>query len=307
MNTSYDSITNSIYLTKGATDESQPMKIRTGQASYTEKNIIVLHKNSNDTEDILCKGNLYNIDGYTYCSMSTVLSELELLGEYDENGVYQISKPSGKLVKLDKGMEYFYFTANSDKKILKEIYMADELLNEAMLTDKTFDPNITKQTADGYEFIIPDIGIKVISTSNYTFEICMGTGNDYIVLDGTEGRHDYEKGNPNADDKLILIDLQGDDPRSYFSFNQVDYKGSKVTSSRMEDAKSMSRAQYDNEYKVLNQWAIPFIYEDRDNKIIYEAIIVENLLETSSGRKCLKESFFKVEDFVNYGNKILDY
>ena len=41
-----------------------------------------------------------------------------------------------------------------------------------------------------------------------------------------------------------------------------------------------------------------------DDDKVYEVIAVENLLEKPEGSKCLKESFYKVTDFIYSGNEI---
>ena len=299
---SYDSVAKRVVIKNESNAEKSKFSVVGAKTAVSVENMNIY---GNDIDySALKDSEVYNADGYTYCELVSIS---KLFSEMDKAD--GIQKPSesfdNDIVEYENDMGKFF---TSGKNIV------DTLTNDVhKATDAKVDKAIRKSLLKvGNYKVVPDVktyvknmkGMEIIIVD---FDIDYGNGEGisreyiYMPVDGTESEKtidttikgtDIEKMNVNIN--TVTMD---------FNHKTYEYKGSAVTKGKLDSAKAMSAAEY-SDYKLLDQWTVPFIYKSYDDDKVYEVITVENLLEKTDGSKCLKESFYKVTDFIYSGNEL---
>ena len=299
---SYDSSTKRVVIKNESNAEKSKFSVVGAKTAVSVENMNIY---GNDIDySALKNSEVYNADGYTYCELNSIL---KLFSEMDKAD--GIQKPSesfdNDIVEYENDMGNFF---TSGKNIV------DTLTNDVhKATDAKVDKAIRKSLLKvGNYKVVSDVktyvkNIKGMEIIIVDFDIDYGNGEGisreyiYMPVDGTESEKtiditikgtDIEKINANIN--TVTMD---------FNHKTYEYKGSAVTKGKLDSAKAMSAAEY-SDYKILDRWTVPFIYKSYDDDKVYEVIAVENLLEKPDGSKCLKESFYKVTDFIYSGNEI---
>ena len=299
---SYDSVAKRVVIKNESNAEKSKFSVVGAKTAVSVGNMNIY---GNDIDySALKNSEVYNADGYTYCELNSIL---KLFSEMDKAD--GIQKPSesfdNDIVEYENDMGKFF---TSGKNIV------DTLTNDVhKATDAKVDKAIRKSLLKvGNYKVVSDVktyvknmkGMEIIIVD---FDINYGNG------EGISREYIYMPVDGNESEKTIYTTIKGTDIEKMnvnintvtmdFNHKTYEYKGSAVTNGKLDSAKAMSAAEY-RDYKLLDQWTVPFIYKSYDDDKVYEVIAVENLLEKPDGSKCLKESFYKVTDFIYSGNEI---
>lgn len=299
---SYDSSTKRVVIKNESNAEKSKFSVVGAKTAVSVENMNIY---GNDIDySALKDSEVYNADGYTYCELNSIL---KLFSEMDNAD--GIQKPSesfdNDIVEYENDMGNFF---TSGKNIV------DTLTNDVhKATDAKVDKAIRKSLLKvGNYKVVSDVktyvknmkGMEIIIVD---FDIDYGNGEGisreyiYMPVDGTESEKTIDTTIKDTDIEKINVNINT--VTMDFNHKTYEYKGSAVTKGKLDSAKAMSAAEY-RDYKMLDQWTVPFIYKSYDDDKVYEVIAVENLLEKTDGSKCLKESFYKVTDFIYSGNEI---
>ena len=299
---SYDSVAKRVVIKNESNAEKSKFSVVGAKTAVSVENMNIY---GNDIDySALKDSEVYNADGYTYCELNSIL---KLFSEMDKAD--GIQKPSesfdNDIVEYENDMGKFF---TSGKNIV------DTLTNDVhKATDAKIDRAIRKSLLKvGNYKVVSDVktyvknmkGMEIIIVD---FDIDYGNGEGisreyiYMPVDGTESEKTIDTTIKGTDIEKINVNINT--VTMDFNHKTYEYKGSAVTKDKLDSAKAMSAAEY-KDYKVLDQWTVPFIYKSYDDDKVYEVIAVENLLEKTDGSKCLKESFYKVTDFIYSGNEI---
>ena len=303
---SYDSSTKRVVIKNESNAEKSKFSVVGAKTAVSVENMNIY---GNDIDySALKNSEVYNADGYTYCELNSIL---KLFSEMDKAD--GIQKPSesfdNDIVEYENDMGKFF---TSGKNIV------DTLTNDVhKATDAKIDKAVRKSLlkVDNYK-VVSDVktyvknmkGMEIIIVD---FDINYGNGEGisreyiYMPVDGNESEKTIDTTIKDTDIEKINVNINVNINTVTMDFNHktYEYKGSAVTKGKLDSAKAMSAAEY-RDYKLLDQWTVPFIYKSYDDDKVYEVIAVENLLEKPDGSKCLKESFYKVTDFIYSGNEI---
>lgn len=299
---SYDSVAKRVVIKNESNAEKSKFSVVGAKTAVSVENMNIY---GNDIDySALKNSEVYNADGYTYCELVSIL---KLFSEMDKAD--GIQKPSesfdNDIVEYENDMGKFF---TSGKNIV------DTLTNDVhKATDAKVDKAIRKSLLKvGNYKVVSDVktyvknmkGMEIIIVD---FDIDYGNGEGisreyiYMPVDGTESEKTIDTTIKDTDVEKINVNINT--VTMDFNHKTYEYKGSAVTKGKLDSAKAMSAAEY-SDYKLLDQWTVPFIYKSYDDDKVYEVIAVENLLEKPDGSKCLKESFYKVTDFIYSGNEI---
>lgn len=299
---SYDSSTKRVVIKNESNAEKSKFSVVGAKTAVSVENMNIY---GNDIDySALKNSEVYNADGYTYCELVSIS---KLFSEMDKAD--GIQKPSesfdNDIVEYENDMGNFF---TSGKNIV------DTLTNDVhKATDAKVDKAIRKSLLKvGNYKVVSDVktyvknmkGMEIIIVD---FDIDYGNGEGisreyiYMPVDGTESEKTIDTTIKDTDVEKINVNINT--VTMDFNHKTYEYKGSAVTNGKLDSAKAMSAAEY-SDYKLLDQWTVPFIYKSYDDDKVYEVITVENLLEKPDGSKCLKESFYKVTDFIYSGNEI---
>ena len=299
---SYDSSTKRVVIKNESNAEKSKFSVVGAKTAVSVENMNIY---GNDIDySALKNSEVYNADGYTYCELNSIL---KLFSEMDKAD--GIQKPSesfdNDIVEYENDMGKFF---TSGKNIV------DTLTNDVhKATDAKIDKAVRKSLLKvGNYKVVSDVktyvknmkGMEIIIVD---FDIDYGNGEGisreyiYMPVDGTESEKTIDTTIKGTDIEKINVNINT--VTMDFNHKTYEYKGSAVTKGKLDSAKAMSAAEY-RDYKILDQWTVPFIYKSYDDDKVYEVIAVENLLEKPDGSKCLKESFYKVTDFIYSGNEL---
>ena len=299
---SYDSSTNRVVIKNESNAEKSKFSVVGAKTAVSVENMNIY---GNDIDySALKNSEVYNADGYTYCEFNSIL---KLFSEMDKAD--GIQKPSesfdNDIVEYENDMGKFF---TSGKNIV------DTLTNYVhKATDAKVDKAIRKSLLKvGNYKVVSDVktylknmkGMEIIIVD---FDIDYGNGEGisreyiYMPVDGNESEKTIDTTIKDTDVEKINVNINT--VTMDFNHKTYEYKGSAATKDKLDSAKAMSASEY-RDYKLLDQWTVPFIYKSYDDDKVYEVITVENLLEKPDGSKCLKESFYKVTDFIYSGNEL---
>ncbi len=299
---SYDSLTKRVVIKNESNAEKSKFSVVGAKTAVSVENMNIY---GNDIDySALKDSEVYNADGYTYCELNSIS---KLFSEMDKAD--GIQKPSesfdNDIVEYENDMGNFF---TSGKNIV------DTLTNDVhKATDAKVDKAIRKSLLKvGNYKVVSDVktyvknmkGMEIIIVD---FDINYGNGEGisreyiYMPVDGNESEKTIDTTIKGTDVEKINVNINT--VNMDFNHKTYEYKGSAATKDKLDSAKAMSAAEY-RDYKLLDQWTVPFIYKSYDDDKVYEVIAVENLLEKPDGSKCLKESFYKVTDFIYSGNEI---
>lgn len=299
---SYDSSTKRVVIKNESNAEKSKFSVVGAKTAVSVENMNIY---GNDIDySALKNSEVYNADGYTYCELVSIS---KLFSEMDKAD--GIQKPSesfdNDIVEYENDMGKFF---TSGKNIV------DTLTNDVhKATDAKVDKAIRKSLLKvGNYKVVSDVktyvknmkGMEIIIVD---FDIDYGNGEGisreyiYMPVDGTESEKTIDTTIKDTDIEKINVNINT--VTMDFNHKTYEYNGSAVTKGKLDSAKVMSASEY-SDYKILDQWTVPFIYKSYDDDKVYEVIAVENLLEKPDGSKCLKESFYKVTDFIYSGNEI---
>jgi len=299
---SYDSSTKRVVIKNESNTEKSKSSVVGAKTAVSVGNMNIY---GNDTDySALKDSEVYNADGYTYCELNSIL---KLFSEMDKaDGIQkQTESFDNDIVEYENDMGNFF---TSGKNIV------NTLTNDAhKATDAKIDKAVRKSLLKvGNYKVVSDVktyvknmkGMEIIIVD---FDINYGNGEGisreyiYMPVDGTESEKTIDTTIKDTDIEKINVNINT--VTMDFNHKTYEYKGSAVTKGKLDSAKAMSAAEY-SDYKLLDQWTVPFIYKSYDDDKVYEVIAVENLLEKPDGSKCLKESFYKVTDFIYSGNEL---
>ncbi len=299
---SYDSVAKRVVIKNESNAEKSKFSVVGAKTAVSVENMNIY---GNDIDySALKDSEVYNADGYTYCELNSILKLFSGMDKADG-----IQKPSesfdNDIVEYENDMGKFF---TSGKNIV------DTLTNDVhKATDAKVDKAIRKSLLKvGNYKVVSDVktyvknmkGMEIIIVD---FDIDYGNGEGisreyiYMPVDGTESEKTIDTTIKDTDVEKINVNINT--VTMDFNHKTYEYKGSAATKGKLDSAKAMSAAEY-SDYKLLDQWTVPFIYKSYDDDKVYEVIAVENLLEKPDGGKCLKESFYKVTDFIYSGNEI---
>ena len=299
---SYDSVAKRVVIKNESNAEKSKFSVVGAKTAVSVENMNIY---GNDIDySALKDSEVYNADGYTYCELNSILKLFSGMDKADG-----IQKPSesfdNDIVEYENDMGKFF---TSGKNIV------DTLTNDVHnATDAKVDKAIRKSLLKvGNYKVVSDVktyvknmkGMEIIIVD---FDIDYGNGEGisreyiYMPVDGTESEKTIDTTIKDTDVEKINVNINT--VTMDFNHKTYEYKGSAATKGKLDSAKAMSAAEY-SDYKLLDQWTVPFIYKSYDDDKVYEVIAVENLLEKPDGGKCLKESFYKVTDFIYSGNEI---
>ena len=299
---SYDSVAKRVVIKNESNAEKSKFSVVGAKTAVSVENMNIY---GNDIDySALKDSEVYNADGYTYCELNSIL---KLFSEMDKAD--GIQKPTesfdNDIVEYENDMGNFF---TSGKNIV------DTLTNDVhKATDAKVDKAVRKSLLKvGNYKVVSDVktyvknmkGMEIIIVD---FDIDYGNGEGisreyiYMPVDGTESEKTIDTTIKDTDIEKINVNINT--VTMDFNHKTYEYKGSAATNGKLDSAKAMSAAEY-SDYKLLDQWTVPFIYKSYDDDKVYEVIAVENLLEKPDGSKCLKESFYKVTDFIYSGNEI---
>ena len=299
---SYDSVAKRVVIKNESNAEKSKFSVVGAKTAVSVENMNIY---GNDIDySALKNSEVYNADGYTYCELVSIS---KLFSEMDKAD--GIQKPSesfdNDIVEYENDMGKFFTSGKS---------IVDTLTNDVhKATDAKVDKAIRKSLLKvGNYKVVSDVktyvknmkGMEIIIVD---FDIDYGNGegisreNIYMPVDGTESEKTIDTTIKDTDIEKINVNINT--VTMDFNHKTYEYKRSAVTKDKLDSVKAMSAAEY-RDYKLLDQWTVPFIYKSYDDDKVYEVIAVENLLEKPDGSKCLKESFYKVTDFIYSGNEI---
>ena len=299
---SYDSVAKRVVIKNKSNAEKSKFSVVGAKTAVSVENMNIY---GNDIDySALKDSEVYNADGYTYCELNSIL---KLFSEMDKAD--GIQKPSesfdNDIVEYENDMGKFFTSGKN---------IADTLTNDVhKATDAKVDKAIRKSLLKvGNYKVVSDVktyvnnmkGMEIIIVD---FDINYGNGEGisreyiYMPVDGNESEKTIDTTIKDTDVEKINVNINT--VTMDFNHKTYEYKGSAVTKGKLDSAKAMSAAEY-RDYKLLDQWTVPFIYKSYDDDKVYEVIAVENLLEKPDGSKCLKESFYKVTDFIYSGNEL---
>ena len=299
---SYDSVAKRVVIKNESNAEKSKFSVVGAKTAVSVENMNIY---GNDIDySALKNSEVYNADGYTYCELVSIS---KLFSEMDKaDGIQKLSESfDNDIVEYENDMGKFF---TSGKNIV------DTLTNDVhKATDAKIDRAICKSLLKvGNYKVVSDVktyvknmkGMEIIIVD---FDINYGNGEGisreyiYMPVDGNESEKTIDTTIKDTDIEKINVNINT--VTMDFNHKTYEYKRSAVTKDKLDSAKAMSASEY-SDYKLLDQWTVPFIYKSYDDDKVYEVITVENLLEKSDGSKCLKESFYKVTDFIYSGNEI---
>ena len=299
---SYDSSTKRVVIKNESNAEKSKFSVVGAKTAVSVENMNIY---GNDIDySALKDSEVYNADGYTYCelvSISKLFSEMDKAdgiqkpSESFDNDIVEYENDMGKLFTSGKNIVntltndvHKATDAKIDRAVRKSLLKVG---NYKVVSDvKTYLKNMK-----GMEIIIVDFDIDYGNGEGISREYI------YMPVDGNESEKTIDTTIKDTDIEKMNVNINT--VTMDFNHKTYEYKGSAVTKGKLDSAKAMSAAEY-RDYKVLDQWTVPFIYKSYDDDKVYEVITVENLLEKPDGSKCLKESFYKVTDFIYSGNEI---
>ncbi len=299
---SYDSSTKRVVIKNESNAEKSKSSVVGAKTAVSVENMNIY---GNDIDySALKNSEVYNADGYTYCELNSIL---KLFSEMDKaDGIQkQTESFDNDIVEYENDMGNFFTSGkNIVNTLTNDVHKADDAKVDRAIRKSLLKVGNYKVVSDVKTYVKNMKGMEIIIVD---FDINYGNGEGisreyiYMPVDGTESEKtidttikgtDIEKMNVNIN--TVTMD---------FNHKTYEYKGSAATKGKLDSAKVMSASEY-SDYKLLDQWTVPFIYKSYDDDKVYEVIAVENLLEKPDGSKCLKESFYKVTDFIYSGNEI---
>ena len=299
---SYDSSTKRVVIKNESNAEKSKFSVVGAKTAVSVGNMNIYGK---DTDySALKNSEVYNADGYTYCELNSIL---KLFSEIDKAD--GIQKPSesfdNDIVEYENDMGNFFTSGkNIVNTLTNDVHKATDAKIDKAVRKSLLKVGNYKVVSDFKTYVKNIKGMEIIIVD---FDINYGNGEGisreyiYMPVDGTESEKTIDTTIKDTDIEKINVNINT--VTMDFNHKTYEYKGSAATKGKLDSAKAMSAAEY-RDYKLLDQWTVPFIYKSYDDDKVYEVIAVENLLEKPDGSKCLKESFYKVTDFIYSGNEI---
>lgn len=299
---SYDSSTKRVVIKNESNAEKSKFSVVGVKTAVSVENMNIY---GNDIDySALKDSEVYNADGYTYCELNSIL---KLFSEMDKAD--GIQKPSesfdNDIVEYENDMGNFFTSGkNIVNTLTNDVHKATDAKIDKAIRKSLLKVGNYKVVSDVKTYVKNMKGMEIIIVD---FDIDYGNGEGisreyiYMPVDGTESEKTIDTTIKDTDIEKINVNINT--VTMDFNHKTYEYKRSAVTKGKLDSAKAMSAAEY-RDYKVLDQWTVPFIYKSYDDDKVYEVIAVENLLEKPDGSKCLKESFYKVTDFIYGGNEI---
>lgn len=299
---SYDSVAKRVVIKNESNAEKSKFSVVGAKTAVSVENMNIY---GNDIDySALKDSEVYNADGYTYCELNSIL---KLFSEMDKAD--GIQKPSesfdNDIVEYENDMGKFFTSGkNIVDTLTNDVHKATDAKVDRAIRKSLLKVGNYKVVSDVKTYVKNMKGMEIIIVD---FDIDYGNGEGisreyiYMPVDGTESEKTIDTTIKDTDIEKINVSINT--VTMDFNHKTYEYKGSAATKGKLDSAKAMSAAEY-RDYKVLDQWTVPFIYKSYDDDKVYEVIAVENLLEKPDGSKCLKESFYKVTDFIYSGNEI---
>lgn len=299
---SYDSSTKRVVIKNESNAEKSKFSVVGAKTAVSVENMNIY---GNDIDySALKDSEVYNADGYTYCELNSIL---KLFSEMDKAD--GIQKPSesfdNDIVEYENDMGNFFTSGkNIVNTLTNDVHKATDAKVDKAIRKSLLKVGNYKVVSDVKTYVKNMKGMEIIIVD---FDIDYGNGEGisreyiYMPVDGTESEKTIDTTIKDTDIEKMNVNINT--VTMDFNHKTYEYKGSAVTKGKLDSAKAMSAAEY-RDYKLLDQWTVPFIYKSYDDDKVYEVIAVENLLEKPDGSKCLKESFYKVTDFIYSGNEI---
>ena len=301
-NVSYDSLTKRVVIKNESNVEKSKSSVVGAKTAVSVGNMNIY---GNDTDySALKNSKVYNADGYTYCELNSIL---KLFSEMDKADGIQMPSESfdNDIVEYENDMGNFFTSGkNIVDTLTNDVHKATDAKVNKAVSKSLLKVGNYKVVSDVKTYVKNMKGMEIIIVD---FDINYGNGEGisreyiYMPVDGTESEKTIDTTIKDTDIEKINVNINT--VTMDFNHKTYEYKGSAVTKGKLDSAKAMSAAEY-SDYKILDQWTVPFIYKSYDDDKVYEVIAVENLLEKPDGSKCLKESFYKVTDFIYSGNEI---
>ena len=299
---SYDSSTKRVVIKNESNAEKSKFSVVGAKTAVSVENMNIY---GNDIDySALKNSEVYNADGYTYCELNSIL---KLFSEMDKAD--GIQKPSesfdNDIVEYENDMGNFFTSGkNIVNTLTNDVHKADDAKVDKAIRKSLLKVGNYKVVSDVKTYVKNMKGMEIIIVD---FDINYGNGEGisreyiYMPVDGTESEKTIDTTIKDTDIEKINVNINT--ITMDFNHKTYEYKRSAATKDKLDSAKIMSASEY-SDYKLLDQWTVPFIYKSYDDDKVYEVIAVENLLEKPDGSKCLKESFYKVTDFIYSGNEI---
>ena len=299
---SYDSMAKRVVIKNESNAEKSKFSVVDAKTAVSVGNMNIY---GNDIDySALKDSEVYNADGYTYCELNSIL---KLFSEMDKAD--GIQKPSesfeNDIVEYENDMGNFFTSGkNIVDTLTNDVHKADDTKVDKAIRKSLLKVGNYKVVSDVKTYVKNMKGMEIIIVD---FDINYGNGEGisreyiYMPVDGTESEKTIDTTIKDTDIEKMNVNINT--VTMDFNHKTYEYKGSAATKGKLDSAKAMSAAEY-SDYKILDQWTVPFIYKSYDDDKVYEVIAVENLLEKPDGSKCLKESFYKVTDFIYSGNEI---
>lgn len=299
---SYDSVAKRVVIKNESNAEKSKFSVVGAKTAVSVENMNIY---GNDIDySALKNSEVYNADGYTYCELNSIL---KLFSEMDKAD--GIQKPTesfdNDIVEYENDMGKFFTSGkNIVDTLTNDVHKATDAKVDKAIRNSLLKVGNYKVVSDVKTYVKNMKGMEIIIVD---FDIDYGNGEGisreyiYMPVDGTESEKIIDTTIKDTD--IEKINLNINTVTMDFNHKTYEYKGSAVTKGKLDSAKAMSAAEY-RDYKLLDQWTVPFIYKSYDDDKVYEVIAVENLLEKPDGSKCLKESFYKITDFIYSGNEI---
>ena len=301
-NVSYDSAAKRVVIKNESNAEKSKSAVVGAKTAVRVENMDIY---GNDIDYLALKDSeVYNADGYTYCELNSIL---KLFSEMDKaDGIQKQSESfENDIVEYENDMGQFFTSGkNIADTLTKDVYKADDAKVDKAVRKSLLKVGNYKVVSDVKTYVNNMKGMEIIIVD---FDIDYGNGEGisreyiYMPVDGTESGKTVDTTIKGTDIEKMNVNINT--AAMDFNHKTYEYKGSAATKDKLDSAKAMSAVEY-SEYKILDQWTVPFIYKSYDDDKVYEVIAVENLLEKPDGSKCLKESFYKVTDFVYSGNEL---
>lgn len=299
---SYDSVAKRVVIKNESNAEKSKFSVVGAKTAVSVENMNIY---GNDIDySALKDSEVYNADGYTYCELVSIS---KLFSEMDKAD--GIQKPSesfdNDIVEYENDMGNFFTSGkNIVNTLTNDVHKATDAKVDKAIRKSLLKVGNYKVVSDVKTYVKNMKGMEIIIVD---FDIDYGNGEGisreyiYMPVDGTESEKTIDTTIKGTDIEKINVNINT--VTMDFNHKTYEYKGSAVTKDKLDSAKAMSASEY-RDYKMLDQWTVPFIYKSYDDDKVYEVITVENLLEKPDGSKCLKESFYKVTDFIYSGNEI---